>query len=104
MAENKLSLWMRFGQPLEPVIEDYDRVFDGWQAGGVAGIVFGRLLFETGTTATFDPNPSIYKVMGVEPPPAPEEKFPERRKQLEAALQNAKDRGLDLFVLSPEAG
>jgi hypothetical protein len=104
--EKKLSLWMRFGQPLEPVIEDYERVFDGWQAGGVTGIVFGRLMFigEKGTMASFDPNPAIYDEMGVEPPEPPDEKLPERRKLLEAALTNAKQRGLDLYVFCPDAG
>lgn len=106
MPDSELSLWMRFGQPLEPVIEDYERVFDGWQEGGVTGVVFGRLLFvtESGTTASFDPNPAIYREMGVESPEPPDEKLPGKRKLLEAALTNAKERGLDLFVFCPDGG
>ena len=42
-AETKLSMWMRFGQPLEAVIDDYEPIFDAWQAGGVEAMVVGRL-------------------------------------------------------------
>jgi hypothetical protein len=104
-----MSMWMRFGQPLETVLDDYETVFDGWQAGGVEAVVFGRLYF-TGTDGTpmsqaaFDPNPAIYREMGVEPPPAPEEKLPEKRAQLDRALTEAKRRGLQLYVFCPDAG
>jgi len=40
-----LELWMRIGQPLEPVLDDTDRIFDVWQSGGVRGLVIGRLTF-----------------------------------------------------------
>jgi len=43
MAE--LELWMRVGQPLEPVLDDTDRILDAWQSGGVRGLVIGRLSF-----------------------------------------------------------
>jgi|GEM_PF-229224 len=43
MAE--LELWMRVGQPLEPVLADIERTLDAWQSGGVRGLVIGRLLF-----------------------------------------------------------
>ena len=77
-SDQKLALWIRFGQPLEVVIEDYQRIFDGWQAGGVEAVVFGRLLFagSDGTpmsVSTFDPNPAVYRDVGVEPPEAPAE-------------------------------
>ena len=37
--------WIRIGQPLEVVMDDYARTFDAWEAGGVRGVEFGRLLF-----------------------------------------------------------
>ena len=40
-----LEPWIRIGQPLEPVMQDYPRVFDAWEAGGIRGLVFGRLTF-----------------------------------------------------------
>lgn len=106
---DKPTLWMRFGQPLEPVIDNYEEIFDGWQAGGVGAVVFGRLMFEgsDGTpmsTAAFDPNPAVYKDFDVEPPAAPDDKLPEKRKKLEQALTAAKARGLELYVFCPDAG
>ena len=108
-TEKSLSLWMRFGQPLEPVIENYQQVFDGWQAGGVKAIVVGRLLFSQSdgkpmTVAAFDPNPSIYRDLGVEPPDAPEEKQPKKRDLFRKTLEEAKARGLKVFVFCPDAG
>ena len=66
----RLSAWMRFGQPLEAVIDNYSEIFDGWQAGGVKAIVVGRMLFAGAdgkpmTTAAFDPNPEVYRDLGV---------------------------------------
>ena len=28
-----LEAWIRIGQPLEPVMDDYKRIFDAWEAG-----------------------------------------------------------------------
>ena len=107
-AEGRLSVCMRFGQPLEPIIENYQTVFDGWQAGGVDSILVGRLFFADAAgkamaTATFDPNPEVYNDLGVEPPPAAE-KLPEKRALLEKALTEAKKRGLEIYVFCPDAG
>ena len=41
----ELELWMRVGQPLEPVLTDTERILDAWQSGGVRGLVVGRLAF-----------------------------------------------------------
>ena len=40
-----LTPWIRIGQPLESVVDDYERIFDAWQLGGIRGLVFGRLTF-----------------------------------------------------------
>ena len=45
MAE--LEVWMRVGQPFEPLLADQERILDAWQAGGVKGLVLGRLAFMT---------------------------------------------------------
>ena len=105
----KLSMWMRFGQPLEAVIDNYEPIFDAWQAGGVQAIVVGRLLFSDSAgapmrMAAFDPDPQIYRALGVEPPPAPAEKLAEKRQRLEAALTEAKERGFEIYVFCPDAG
>ncbi|MGH2351753.1 MAG: hypothetical protein ACRDJN_09090, partial [Chloroflexota bacterium] len=41
----ELEVWMRVGQPLEPVLADHERILDAWQSGGVRGLVVGRLAF-----------------------------------------------------------
>ena len=109
MKAEKPQLWMRFGQPLETVLDDYETIFDGWQAGGVGAIVVGRLLF-TGaggtrmSVASFDPNPAVYRDLDVEAPQAPTEKLPEKRRLLQQALTAARDRGLEIYVFCPDAG
>ena len=40
-----LTPWIRIGQPLEAVVDDYERIFDAWDRGGIRGLVFGRLFF-----------------------------------------------------------
>jgi len=105
----RMSMWMRFGQPLEAVIDDYEPIFDGWQAGGVEAMLVGRLIFadSEGTpmnTAAFDPDPTIYADLGVEPPPAPSETLPDKRRQLVATLNDAKARGMQIYVFCPDAG
>ena len=92
-----MKLWMDIQRDLEGVMHDHERILDAWQAGGVDGVVFGPLVFgqakltqdaqslpsEGPVAATYDPNPAVYKRLGVEPPPAPEHKLPERRALLE---------------------
>ena len=36
-----LEAWMRIGQPLERVVDDFARIFDAWEAGGVKGLLAG---------------------------------------------------------------
>ncbi|HEX2033005.1 MAG TPA: hypothetical protein VHS99_02360 [Chloroflexota bacterium] len=125
MAE--LELWMRVGQPLEPVLADYDRILDAWQAGGVRGLVVGRLDFvaddaggadpeagpaqpvswgggRPGTVAAYAPNHTVYRRWGVEPPPDPPQAFPERRERLVQLLESAKRRGWQVYLFEPAAG
>jgi hypothetical protein len=102
---------------LESVMNDHARIFDAWAEGGVDGVVFGPLVFGTdkllpGTrfvpgdippTPTFDPNPEIYRRLGVEAPPnaRPE---PEKRALLTKTLQAAKDRGFTVILMYTDSG
>ena len=65
-----LTPWIRIGQPLEAVMEDYQRVFDAWEAGGIRGLVFGRLLFagDDGnfTVPAFESSLEPYRARGLE--------------------------------------
>ena len=62
-----MRLWMDVMRHLEPVVEDHQRLFDAWEAGGVDGIVVGPLAFAD-KSYTFDPNPEVYARFGLQPP------------------------------------
>jgi len=66
-----MQAWIRIGQPLEPVISDYKRIFDAWEDAGVCGFVFGRTLFLDSqgqfTIPAFASNQQIYRNHGLVP-------------------------------------
>ena len=63
-----LEAWIRIG-PMEPVMDDYQRVFDAWETGGIRGLVFGRLSFldEEGRPSipAYPAKPSAYRDRGM---------------------------------------
>ena len=65
-----LQPWIRIGQPLEAVVDDYESIFDAWEAGGIRGLVFGRLLFTDAdggfTVPAYRTNPDIFARRGIE--------------------------------------
>jgi len=104
-----MDLWMRIGQPLEPVMGDYQRIFDAWEQGGVRGLVFGRLLFQDGdgasTVPAFQTCREPYERRGIEVHDAgqgPGDAGKER--QLHAMLEDAKRRGWLTLVFCPGQG
>ncbi|MEW6752979.1 MAG: hypothetical protein AB1505_18660 [Candidatus Latescibacterota bacterium] len=113
-----MKLWMDVMRNLEHVMEDHERIFDAWAEGGVVGVVFGPLVFNTrallpGTrfvasgkpeAIAYDPNPAVYARLEVEAPPAPEHKLPESRALLEKTLSSAKDHGFAVFVMYADHG
>ena len=105
-----MKLWMDVMRSVEAVTVDTGRLFDAWEAGGVDGLVIGPMAFPGRgdaiwpTVPTFDPNPAVYARFGVEAPDAPQEKFPEKRKRLEAALQAAADRGWAVYLFGASHG
>ena len=62
-----MRLWMDVMRHLEPVMDDHERLFDAWEAGGVDGMVIGPLSFAD-KTYTFDPDPEVYARFGLQPP------------------------------------
>ena len=100
--------WIRIGQPLEAVMDDYERIFDAWEAGGIRGLVFGRLLFAdeqggfTIPAVPYDPEP--YRRRGLEPNAPSEKTDPAKEKLLHTMLEDAKRRGWTTLVFSPGSG
>jgi hypothetical protein len=103
-----LECWMRVGQPLETLIEEYPRIFDAWEAGGVRGLVLGRMVFQRsdarGFVAAFTPRQSVYRDMGLEPPKPPEEAQPEKRRRLDALMEEAHGRGWPVWIFEAAHG
>jgi hypothetical protein len=103
-----MELWMRIGQPLEPVIDDYPRIFDAWEAGGVRGLVFGRLLFADAsggfTLPAIPARPQAYRDRGMQPGPARSAPPADRERGLHRLLDDAKRRGWELLVFCPGQG
>src|SRR5438128_2187833 len=103
-----MDCWMRAGQPLEPLLENYPQIFDAWEAGGVRGLVVGRMVFQradgSGSVPAFTPNAGIYADLGVQPPAPPEEEQPEKRRRLDAMLADAKGRGWPVWIFEAAFG
>lgn len=102
-----LNAWMRIGQPLEPVLDDSDRCLDAWEAGGVRGLVVGRLVFADGegeyTIPAFESRPEVYRSRGMQPGPirATDSK---RHQQLQYLFDEAKKRGWKTMIFCPGQG
>lgn len=113
-----MKLWMDVMRDIEHVLADYERLFDAWAAGGVDGLVIGPLHFDAAAlyagaryqpaarpaTPCFDPNPAVYRRLGVEAPPAPADASPEKRRRLAQMLTAAKGRGWSVWLFTPAAG
>jgi len=100
-----MEAWMRIGQPLEPVMADYERIFDAWEAGGVRGLVVGRLVFadQEGkfTIPAFSGKPEAYRQRGIEPGERIAEPDPARQQRLQQMLDNARARAWPVLVFCP---
>jgi len=103
----RLEAWMRFGQPVETILDNYERVFDAWEVLGVRGIVIGRMVFQDGQGryhAIFQPDARHYKRLGVQPPPPPQQMFADRRRKLDRLFAEAKRRRWSILIFAPNAG
>ena len=113
-----MKLWMDVMRDLESVMDDHERILDAWAEGGVDGVVFGPLVFGTARLSkdavsaptgdvvaeAYDPNPAVYARLGVEPPPPPEQKLPEKRALLEKTMNAAKDRDMQVYCMYADGG
>ena len=100
--------WIRIGQPLEAVMDDYERIFDAWEEGGIRGLVFGRLLFDDGygnyTIPAFESSLDPYRSRGIEVSRRGVACDPGKERRLHAMLEEAKRRGWGVMVFCPGFG
>jgi len=113
-----MKLWMDVMRDVEHILDDHERLFDAWAAGGVDGLVLGPMVFKAPDllpgvrrgaggpppVATFDPNPDSYRRLGVAAPAPPGDRLTERRDRLTRVLTAAKDRGWSVWIFQPSAG
>ncbi len=85
---------------VEPMLENYQPVFDAWQQGGIEGMVLGPLLF-AGGHLPYDPDPRIYRQFGCAAPSAPADACPQKRRSLERMLADAVQRGIQVWLFEP---
>lgn len=88
--------------PLEHWLEDYEQRFDAWEAGGVRGLVVGRMAFRQpdGTTIpAWAPDPRVYAAHGAEPP-EPEPRDLDKERRLQGMLDNAAARGWQITIFT----
>ena len=106
--------WIFVHNPLEHWLEDYPRIFDAWEDGGVRGIVVGRLWFRQREgqgmplwgeilTPSFAADPKVYAAFGINPPPQTPRNL-EKEKQLHALLDNAAGRGWQIMIFDSRDG
>ena len=87
-------------------IDNYQRIFDAWEDGGVRGLAVGRLRFhqEDGSfVRAFAPDPKVYDSFGVSPPPE-EPRAPEKEQKLQEILDNAANRGWPIMIFDVPGG
>ena len=105
--EPRMEAWMRISEPLDGTIQDHKRIFDAWEEGGVGGLVIGRMLLagpDGKRVPAFTPNPEVYHKLDVEPPPPPQEEFPELRQGLDQMLDDARGRGWPILIFEAAVG
>jgi hypothetical protein len=103
-----LQPWIRIGQPLEAVVDDYERIFDAWEAGGIRGLVFGRLLFTDDdggfTVPAYRSDPEIFRQRGIELQATDAPLNADKEKRLQVMLDDAKRRGWGVLIFCPGQG
>ena len=109
-----MTPWIFVHNPLERWLDEYGRIFDAWEDGGVRGIVVGRLWFvqEDGhgmplwgdtLTPAFPADPEVYAALGINPPPeTPRNEAKE--KKLHALLDDAAARGWKIMIFDSRDG
>ncbi|MEE2659562.1 MAG: hypothetical protein VX733_13735 [Candidatus Latescibacterota bacterium] len=86
--------------PLEHWTEGYKERFDAWEAGGIRGLVVGRMLFrqpDGSQIRAYAPDLQVYSAHG-EDPPEIQSRDETKERQLQAMLDDAASRGWELMI------
>ena len=86
--------------PLEHWMDGFEQRFDAWEAGGVQGLVVGRMQFlqtDGSRIGAYAPDPKVYADFGEEAP-APGPRDREKEKRLQAMMDNAAARGWSILI------
>ena len=95
-----MKCWIFVFNPLERYIANFKHIFDAWEAGGVRGIVVGRMFFvedDGGQIPAFPQDPKAYADLGLEAP-AERPRNLEKERGLGAMLADAAGRGWHIMV------
>ena len=90
-----MKCWIFVFNPLERYMANFKHIFDAWEAGGVRGIVVGRMFFvedDGGQIPAFPQDPKAYADLGLEAP-AEGPRNLEKERALSAMLADAAGRG-----------
>ncbi|MDP6698334.1 MAG: hypothetical protein QGH25_01705 [Candidatus Latescibacteria bacterium] len=103
-----LTPWIRIGQPLEAVVDDYERIFDAWDRGGIRGLVFGRLFFADDqgqfTVPAFQGDVAPYEKRGLRATRRDIALDADKEQRLRAMLADAKKRDWTVLIFAPSSG
>lgn len=96
----KLWVFTCNDSPLEHWLDGFKERFDAWEAGGVRGLVVGRMIFrqEDGSSiSAYAPDPKVYAAFGEEPPAVGRRDL-DKEKQLQAMMDDAAARGWQILI------
>lgn len=116
-----MKCWISHVRHMEWFADEATLLMDSWVDGGVDGIVLGPPVFGSAETlahsrgrekyraadrtrAVFSPQERWYREFGVSTPLAPQEDDTELRAKLHAALAQARDRGIEVWLFDPFTG
>ena len=103
-----LEAWVTIFQIFDEFLDDYTRIFDAWEDGGVRGLVIGWTSFQNAegnfTVPGFPPNPKVYRDRGLEPNDREVKTDPAKYERFLALLDDAKARGWPILIFSPRGG
>lgn len=101
-----MTAWIFMHSPLERWINDYQRILNAWEEGGVRGIAVGYMNFvqpDGSTIPSYEADAKVYQAYGLTPPP-PAPRDPRKEKLLHAMLDDARRRNWEVLIFGSIRG